>query len=309
MKSEIQRVRPALAKGDNVPSPTARMVKIQNNRMWAYGGALCLSVPFESSLDCGFTPEPVMHFYAIPREKEVFTMDGTWLKISAGKRELKVPCLESSQIPILDVLGTPQPVDFHMENIKRALDFVPGNEQNATFMGVTFKDGSVLAGNGQMMFYGESGVEGTFQLPVEAVEALVRVDSPVTGMLSDHSAVAFDFEDGTRLTARIIPEGFPDVSRLFQGDRTTFVVNTEAVEEIRQTPCDGWMFSDGNGSYVADQATGTIGEAVNIDDSFRVSHKLLTSLLNLSSTLELMSNRVGVMGENFVAMGALLRNL
>lgn len=313
MKSEIQRIKRALA-GENATSPTSRMVKIANGRIFAYGGTFCLSVPCALDLDVGFLPDPILSFYELQREGEVITVSDNHLKITAGNRSVKVPCIPGSDVPILDVLRAPINATLEMENIRRALTFVDVMDDLGQLHGISFSDGCLHAGTSKRIFTGASGLPEdvpAFRLPVASAEALLKVDSPVTTVFVDRESIRFDFEDGTRLVSRTLVDYWPKASmRIFEKEGVGVCFSEEAVKEIGKTRAHSWILhSYGAALHRGDGSEGEIVEAVTgVEEAFCIHHTSLCLMLELGSPLTVADTVLMTTGENFAAAVALLRN-
>jgi len=310
MKAQINRIRRALA-GENATSLESRMVKIQAGRMWAYGGQFCLSVPFPADFDYGFLPDPVLAFYAIPREGEVLTVQDFTLRIVAGSRSIKVPCVSANSIPVLDVLGGAVEGTLNMENLKRAAKFFDASDPFGQFSGLTLRPGIMAAGNGKMIFMGASGLQTRekVRIPQEAAETLIFLKQPTVAVFMDRQAIRFDLEDGTRLTSRLLVDGLPQsMDKVFADRGEEFEISEEAQKEITTMPCESWEFGGGAAIHRADDTTGIVTGATESNVEFKVSHLSLTTLLGLSRTLAISSRSLSVVGEDFAAVTAILRN-
>lgn len=314
MKNEINRVKRALA-GENATAPTSRMVKVANGRLFAYGGTFCLSVPCALDLDVGFLPEPVLNFYEIARENEVITVSDNHLKITAGNRSVKVPCLPASDIPILEVLRAPVNGVLDLENLRRALTFVDVMDEHGQLHGTSFSDGCIHAGTPKRIFTGASGLPEdlpAFRLPVASVEALLKIDSPMTTVYHDHDACRFDFEDGTRLVSRTLVDYWPKASmRIFEKVGRDVWFTEEGVKEILKTRAHTWsLLSIGVAVHHGEGAEGEIADAVHgVEEAFNINHWSLCLMLKLNrARLAVTDTVLMTTGDNFAGAVALLRN-
>jgi len=104
MKQQLQFIKPALG-GPQATTNENRMVKIQDGRMSAYGNDFCLSTPVSSALECGFFPEMLETFYALPREGATFTQKGDWLIMRHGNAEKRTKTFPVTSIPSLRAVG------------------------------------------------------------------------------------------------------------------------------------------------------------------------------------------------------------
>lgn len=313
MKPEINRVKRALA-GENATSPTSRMVKVQGGRLFAYGGTFCLSVPCALDLDVGFLPEPVLNFYEIPREGEVITVSDGHLKITAGGRSVRIPCLPAGDLPIIDVLRPPSGTTLDIDNLRRALTFVDVMDDYHQFHGVSFVAGCLHAGKIGRVFTGASGLTEDlqpFRLPVASVEGILKVDSPITTFYMDQDAVRLDFEDGTRLVSRRLEDEWPKSSNgIFAANGAEFSVKEEALKEILKTKCHSWRLgTDGSASHFGEGSEGVVEEVTTgVEGEFCIHHTSLELMLGLGTSLEVTDRAVLIRGENFAAAVALMRN-
>ena len=313
MRSEINRVKRALA-GENATSPTSRMVKVQGGRLFAYGGTFCLSVPCALDLDVGFLPEPVLNFYEIARENEVITVSDNHLKITAGNRSVKVPCLPASDIPILDVLRAPVNGVLDLENLRRALTFVDVMDEHGQLHGTSFSTGCLHAGTPKRIFTGASGLPEdlpAFRLPVASVEALLKIDSPMTTVFHDHDACRFDFEDGTRLVSRTLVDYWPKASmRIFEKTGLEVTFSEEAEKEVLKTKCRSWLMDlNKDLHHYGEGGEGTVLHGVEgHTEEWRINHESLMLMLGLGSPLTVADTVLMTTGDNFAGAVALLRN-
>lgn len=205
MKPQILAVKPALA-GPNATAFTSRMTKIQDSRIWAYGGAFCLSVPITSSLECGFYPEPVLAFFNRDREGATFTEKDGYLIMKHGKVQERTRLFPSQIVPTLQAIGRKIEITEQIEHLDVLAKLCRNNTADFS-QGAWFQNSMVFAMYGRAVCFSTNGLfdgHPNFGLPSDSVEALSRIKSPLTHFVSDQQCVQFEFEDGTWLASRTL---------------------------------------------------------------------------------------------------------
>lgn len=241
MKSELNRVKAALA-GPTATTLTARMVKLQSGRLWAYGGSFCLSVPYDCPLECAFLPKPVQAFFSIDRDGYTVTQKDNVLVFRHGKSEHKVKTVPAHTMPVLQVIGPRVEVTEQIENLDIVASLSRNNEADFT-QAAWFRDGNIYAMRRRSVCFATAGLPEEvemFGIQGEAVHVMSTVKSPLRFVVMDQTAVQFEFEDGTWLAARKL-DGLepPDFGSLFivedDNNFQQIEFTTEAVEEVRNT--------------------------------------------------------------------------
>ncbi len=224
MKPQLQFIRPALG-GPQATTAEARMVKVQQNRLYAYGGAFCLSTPLASPLECGFFPKLVEAFYALPREGATFTEKDGWLIMRHGETEERTRTFPVTQIPSLQAVGKRFEVKRQLSNLSTVATLCRNNAPDFT-QAAWFIDGQIFAMKGRTLVFATDGFEfehPPFALPCDSMQALARISSlrkeePLVGVVYDRQALQFEFADGSMLASTLL-EGFspPQFLTMFEG--------------------------------------------------------------------------------------------
>ena len=323
MKEQLITVKPALA-GMNPTSPTSRMVKIQDGRLWAYGGAYCISVPIQSDLDCGFYPEPVAAFFSSPRIGYSLTSKNGRLYMKHGKTEVSTPILPASEIPVLAVIGNPLACEPITTLAKAAKIALPGAADYR--QAICFRDQQIYAAGLSLAFAssGLSFAHPDFYITPEAAIAIGSQDCPITGVTYDRMAIQFDFTNGVRIAARLLELDFPPtVATIFEGEKEAPIeMDAEIIREIlsyrlSEKDMSGaiidllWSFKDGNISFRGpNDNTGTFEDAYNGEVEFRIKGENLRKILETKADLLLLGDesrwtRLLALGEGYAVVSAL----
>lgn len=299
MKPQILAVKSALA-GPQATALTSRLVKHQDNRLWAYGGAFCLSVPITSSLECGFRPDPVLAFFHCEREDITITEQPGYLILKAEKpkpHQVKVATLPSHQIPVLQAVGQKVPILTQLNHLDIVAKLCRNNTADFT-QGAWFHGGMIFAVPNHGFCFSCDGLPPgcpDFGITSDAMLALSRVKSPLTHFLWDQQCVQFEFEDGTWLAARTL-EGLqtPRFLSIFESEEPAVPIEFDPVivEEILHYKLSGeeagqvldmlWHGKDGHLTFTApDNTTGVFEDAYEGGEEFAIKGESLRMVLAL----------------------------
>lgn len=331
MKSALQLVKQALA-GPQATTPTSRMIKIQEGRVWAYGGAFCLSTPVDCSIECAFRPKVMEEFFSVKRENWSLTMEKSSIFLREGDEEYKIPVLGADQVPTLQAVGRRVEIIEQLEHLDAVAKFSRNNTADWT-QGAWFRDGMIFGASYGMCFSvnGLEQFEQDFAIPSDAMLALSKIDSILTSVVKDQQAIQFEFEDGTWLASRLL-EGLkcPDLMRVFEGHDNPEVFqmiafSERATERLQRLKFDDEedgkrmdMLWDGAGGVMSfitpGNDTGRIENAyTGTDLPFRIKGEALRAVLALEpDTLGLMMEkgepaRLCGYGDGFAVAVALTR--
>lgn len=331
MKSEILRVKSALA-GPNATSPTSRMVKVQDQRLWAYGGAFCLSVPITSAMNCGFLPHRPEEFFSSPREGCSITEQDGEVIFKHEKDVVRVKCLPAHEIPSLAAIGIKRPVETpltHLDDLGKTCFATSAGFHQA----VHFKEQMIYAAH-QSVCLSVQGLQWDhpyFAIPAAAASALGAVKATLVDFILDRCSAQFEFDDGTILAARLI-DGLPmpDLAAVFsegQESATPVEITEGAVKKLLKfrlkevsengVTTDGlWEFQNGDVNFVGpDGATGECGGAYRGNcPAFRIMGENLRRVLEMSSDIYLLTipgheepSRLIGYGDDFAVVSVLRR--
>ena len=256
MNSQIDIVKPAL--NPMSPQATATMVKVDRGYLIAYGGTMCIQTPFESDIDCAFSPEKALPFFRKKRKTVAYTVKKNKLVIKSGKEQLTVPCVPGEEMPILDVIAPEFECEFNKEIVKHACKTIIPDNPNTSMQGIKFEDGFLWAGSGQMVIGAESALPDglSFVLPLVACQYLAKAKQQIVAIATQPDAVKFFFNDGTTMCSRLLPDKFPDVAALFKGDFEDLKISKKLREDLLSLKCDSLEFYDGHVYYNVDTALG-----------------------------------------------------
>jgi hypothetical protein len=327
MKPQILTVKPALA-GANATSPTSRMVKVQEGRCFAYGGTFCLSTPIQSSLDCGFLPDPVLAFFNREREGATFTEHNGRLLMRHEGMEVSTPVVPAQSIPVLRTLGVSVPVTEQIEHLNTIASLCRNMTEDWR-QAAWFKDGSIYAMKGNALCFVTEGVTSEqFGLPAESVQALARIKLKLVNFVKDQQSVQFEFEDGTWLASRLV-DGLqpPDFTKVFDVPDACcrkIVFNPAVVAEVLAFKLHGddngeaadmkWFGKDGVLTFEApDNTSGTFENAYTAGGNFCIKGESFRTILALEPEDLVLTYREGYAaslngyGNGFAIAGALMK--
>lgn len=296
MKPQILAVKPALA-GPQATALTSRLAKVQENRLWAYGGTFCLSVPLESSLECGFFPDPVLAFFSREREGATFTEQDGMLVMKHDRLEQRTAILPSQQIPVLQAVGQKVAILTQLNHLSVVASLCRNNTADFT-QGAWFNGGMIFAMHQRSLCFSTDGLpEGcpNFGLPSDTMLALSRIESPLTHFLWDQQCVQFEFEDGTWLASRTLGGlEIPNFMQAFENDEPATLIefDPEIVEEILSYKLSGeenglvldmiWHGKDGHLMFSApDRTTGVFEDGYRGGEEFKIKGEALRMVLAL----------------------------
>ena len=298
MKNQIKIVSAACA-GPEGTTPTASMVKLQDGRLWAYGGAFCISVPFQSNLECAFLPAAVSNFFSRERAGVSLTVAKQRLYLRDGRAEVAVAVLPAADMPVLAVLGgdlAEFPSD--LSNLKYvAKNCVPGS---ADFRQAVLFRGGVSYGCGMFSAMRSDGIDCGEDVLItpEAAQAVAANDSGIVRVSLDAQAVEFEFTDGTRIACRRLTIPIPNtVELVFDGDAHEVKLDPAFLKEAvgyNAVKMDGdmevltvWSFEQ-DGSVTFQTPRGDTGRFADVHDftadTFKMTGKLLHAVSSAVSS-------------------------
>lgn len=275
----------SLALNPQAPAPTATMVKISDGVMSSFGGTFCIRVPVGVEVGACFSPSTMATFFRKERKAVSYTIHKKKLLLQEGKEKLLVPCLPPEEMPLLDVLSKPVAVEMDMAHMPDLVNVIDPANYRIWGQGVTFRYGMAEATNNAIIVSALSGLpdELEFNLPVDAVKALIRFKSPVVGIASDERSVKFVFKDGCSLTSLVIAEHMVDTSFYYEGEWTPLKIKDAA--DLLKLDCEQVTFKGGSVEYSMGTIQGIIEDAASKDVAVCVSKVALDTLLKISSDL------------------------
>jgi len=335
MKPQLQLIKSALG-GPQATTAEAQMIKLQDGRMWAYGGPFCLSTPIESSLECGFFPGVVENFYSIDRPEGVtLTEKDGYLLITCNGKEWKTKRVDSHTIPSLIALGPRQEIIKPLAHLPAVANLCRNNTQ-CFRQAAWFVDGRIFAMKGCSLCIAVDGLplpHPVMGIPADSMQALARLKSPLTHFVYDRLSLQFECEDGTWLATRLV-EGInpPDFSPMFAYEAEQFVelkFNPDVVKEIMALKLYGrsldnppdmtWEGKDGVMSFHINhdgtEPTGRFPDAYEGEGEFVVKGETLRAVLGMEpEVVGLMRRDEGALphsingyGDGFAVAGQLSR--
>lgn len=227
----------------------ARMVQVFEDRLWAYGGEFCISVPCSLDLSVAFYPDPAFKaFFREGREGITFTLEKDRLMARDKKGDFtKVWVIPRTDVSVLTVFGDPVPATLHRENLRFASSIVDPEAYQTFSRGVLFREGAIWAGRGSDLFCGASGLPADlpeFMLMKESCKVLSQQKSELKSIVVDDSsnyAVEFWFEDNTHIACRVMESEVPDMSTVFDfAILSKITLPPEVREDVLKTPCAKW---------------------------------------------------------------------
>lgn len=326
MKKELTLIKSALA-GPNATSPTSRMCKASDNRLWAYGGAFCLSVPYASTLECGFFPDRMLAFYSVDREGAVISEKPGHLSLTHGVlKNYSVKTVPAHTIPVLQAIGREVPITTQPVHLPSVARLCRNNVADWT-QGAWFEKGDLFAflrigGSITAAIAVACLPEGheRFAIPSDSMQALARIKSPLVSYTLDKQAVSFVFEDGTWLSSRLL-DGCdpPNLLKPFEQGGDPLEFNPEVVAELLKLDLtdealDGtevdliWHGKDGQLVHAAGQPEEILFEdAVDCGREFKIKGAVLRTILGLQpDELRVSSNVLTGYGAGFAVVGCLM---
>ena len=334
MKDQIQIVKPALG-GPQSTTLEARLAKIQDGRLWAYGGTFCISTPIASTLECGFHPQIVEEFFSIPRPEFKLTEHGDFLILSCGEKDArKTRKFDARTIQSLIALGRKYPIEKPLEHLNTIATTCRNNTQ-CFRQGAWFKDRMIFAMKGSSVCLSVDGFQfdhPQMGIPADSMQALARMKGEIVSVSFDQLSLQFDFEDGTSLTTRLLEglscpnfmaafEGYSDVqkfSRLgFSPEVVTEVMSLKLKSQTELTEEDMvWHGENGTLSFTApNDNTGSFQNAFTGVGSFHIHGEAFRTLLGMEPGLIGLMRRsveepfhsMNGYGDNFAVAAALSR--
>lgn len=299
LKAMLETVLPAAA-GEECPQLNQRMVQVFNNRLWCYGGDICISVPCVMDISVAFLPKPAVNFFKLDRPNVTFVAQGKELILKSGKAKRVIPTMERTGVPVLTVLGTEVPSDLHKKNLKFAGSIVEPDSERPFARGVVFREGGLLCGRGYDIFYGASGVPDEvpeFVITKLAAKVLSSQKSALQSISFNEResyAVEFRFADGTWVACRLLDLEIPDIAAIFGKEvNCTLAFPDDIVKEIKAAGAYRWHIkndcllftTEGKDDRVVND-TGEITHAspdlVGYPDGILIADKFLQTGLELS---------------------------
>jgi hypothetical protein len=273
----------SLALNPMAPSPTATMVRIDNGLMQAFGGTFCISVPVGIELGCCFNPSAVSTFFRKKREAVAYTIQKKKLVLQEGKEKLSVPCLPPEEMVTLDVLGKAVRGELDTTHLRSLHDVINPANSRIWAQGVSFRYGMMEATNNAVVISAISNLDDDleFNLPVDAVRALMAFKSKMVSVICDGRAVKFCFEDGSSLCSLSIDGQMPDTSQFFDGEWVALKLK----EDLLTVACDTVTFDKGTVRYKQESLFGEIEGVCSKQVSVSAYKKSLDPLLKVSTDI------------------------
>jgi len=331
MKSALQLVKQALA-GPLATTATSRMCKIQDSRIWAYGGTFCLSTPVQSPLECAFKPAAVEKFFALDRKEFTMTRHDSTLILKCGTAEDRVPVILADEVPTLQAIGqrweiTEQPV--HLKEIAA----LSNNNKDDWTQFAWLINGMLFALHNRSICLSVNAFHADIPktgIPSASIQALASIKSPLVAVVRDQQSIQFEFKDGTWLASRYAEMETHDFLNHFEDfddpDVFKMIALEEGVaEEILARELYGekdgikydmiWHGQEGMLQYVDfDNNTGIIDPAyTGADEPFRIKGVSLRTILDLEpDTLGFVHRNQGpsslnALGDGYAISAALSR--
>lgn len=273
LKSMLEVVLPAAAQ-EECPQLNQRMVQVFNNRLWCYGGDICISVPCAMDIAVAFLPKPAVNFFKIDRPNVTFVAKGKELILKSGIAKRVIPTMERTHVPVLTVLGTTVPSDLHKVNLKFAGSIVDPDSERPFARGVVFRDGALLCGRGSDIFYGASGVPDVvpeFIITKLAAKVLSSQKSKLESITfndREKYAIEFRFADGTWVACRMLDLEIPNVASVFGKDvNCTLTFPPEVIAEIKSAGAFKWHIHRDNLTFTTEGKDDRV-----VNDSGEVTH-------------------------------------
>lgn len=300
MKDQLKLVRPAVA-GNEATVLTSRMVKIQDGRMWAYGGAFCISIPFAADVQCAFRPEPVEAFFKKDRPELSLTVIKGRMHLRSGKAEIAVPVLPATDMPVLAVLGGDlQEFPENLSGLRHiAKNCIPGC--SSFRQGLLFR-GGVAYGCHQFTAMRGDGIDigEDCCITPEAAAVIASNTTKIVRVSVDRQAVEFEFADQMIVACRRLRLAYPaTLESVFNGDAVEVGISYDflkeasgfnATSEVEGKEVDTvWEFdSDGSVSYHSPNGdTGRFNDAYTPSGAgFRINGRMLASVVSAGSGVE-----------------------
>lgn len=273
LKSMLETVLPA-AKDEECPQLNQRMVQVFNNRLWCYGGDICISVPCAMDIAVAFLPKPAVNFFKIDRPNVTFVAKGKELLLKSGIAKRVIPTMERTNVPVLTVLGTTVPSDLHRANVKFASNLVEPDSERPFARGVCFRDGGLLCGRGADVFYGASGIPEEvpeFIISKLAAKTLASQKSKLESVTfndRENYAIEFKFADGTWIACRMLELEIPDMASIFgKPVNCSLTFPPEVIAEIKSAGAFKWHISRDNLTFTTEGKDARV-----VNDSGEVAH-------------------------------------
>ena len=279
---------------ENSPSPAASLMKFQNGNLIAYGGTFCIQIPCGIDADCAFRPEALLSFFRKDRSKVIYSISkNSRLVVKEGREKVIIPCLETSVMPIIDIIGD-EPVECPKFPVAKALkaflECIDPGEPRPSLQGVCFRDGKCYATDGKILMGYRSGLPKSFKfiVPVDTVKFMATLKQKVTavsvgGKLSGY--VKFYLDDGTTVcTNTLDPTEFPEVDQLLEIKGQKCKLHEDALTEIKGLKSAAVEVTN---NYISYQSEGGSEGIINLDSGstlfrFKVNRKRFHLLLSLS---------------------------
>lgn len=292
MKTALQLC--ALATNPSAPSPTASMVKVEDNHLIAFGGLFCIRIPVSAPVSCAFNPQLALAFFRKERKSYACSVKAGKLVFQDGKERLSLRCLPPEELPTIDVLAPPTPCVIDKAALKVVADIVSPTHHRTEAQGINFRDGMAL-GTDSYVFGAAVLDEGfpdvRFNVHVDAVRALLRMRGKITGIAVETSMVKFFLDDGSSLTTlRLVGELPGEVVDLLRTPCDPLTAEEQHIADMLGTAPEAYKFKAGHVYYTLEDsaAEGDLGfDLGNSNLTGRVDFKRLSHLLKNAGKLAL----------------------
>ena len=283
------------ATNPQAPAPTASMLRIYDGRLEAFGGTFCVSAPIDADVEAAFNPRMFESFFRRPRKGVTYTLTKTRLVVKAGKEKVSLPFLPAEEMAIIDVLAEPQEATLDKTHLRVLSNIVDPAASEMWRQGITFRYGAFEATCGYIVGSAVSGLpEGyEFNLPIDTVKVLLKIEEDVVGVALDDQAVKFYFESGLTVCSRIIPDLMPDVGPFFAGD--WYPIDLKVAADLRDIDFERVVFNEGTAVYIAEEGKGELSQALDPETPlFALSRNALDPLLRTADDLLLHESKTRV---------------
>ena len=301
----------SIALNPQAPSPTARMVKLDDGFLTSYGGTFCVRVPMKVEVGACFSPSLVSTFFRKERKTVSYTLNKGKLVMKEGNEKISLPFLPPEEMPTIDCLSKPRKVKFDMTYLKIASDVVDPAHSKLCAQGVMFRYGMLEATNGRCVISAKTGFHEDleFNLPVASAKALLRFKSEVAGIALDKGVVKFIFADGSSLTSLLVCEELIETSPYYRGEWKSLELNLEVAKDLLSIDCDTVVFFEGNAIYIKELADGVLSGACEKSFDIKLAKTTLDVMLRVSADIRLNEDefRLMAVSENCRVIGTTRR--
>jgi len=236
MKNTLNFVRGAVAEKDLVPVLTH--FNIKDGRIQGSNGRIAIDAPAEGAISGMNITVPADKFLkavdACAGEPALKVTEAGNLVIKKGAFRAVLPLAKQEDFPSMEkIMGKQYSAENILPVLRNLRPFISQDASRVWSCGVLLSGGTATATNNVVLVQSPCAVQERINIPVYAVDELLRINIEPVSMTVGSRAVMFEFPDSAWMTAQLFEENWPDVDSMFVDTDVAIPAGVkEAVERV-----------------------------------------------------------------------------